>query len=396
MDSAAFSSDVTVSPQLLDRARALFPLMREHARRADDERHLVPEMVSAFTDAGIIRTVIPRRWGGYELGLTDVLTLTIEVARGSGSMGWVGSFWADHPHWLGMFRDEAQRDVWQAGPDVRIATSFVPAGRAVAVPGGWELSGHWAWASGVAHSEWIMLGGLVPVGEDAPPEVRLFLVPTSAVSIEDTWYSAGLRGSGSDDVTAEAVVVPEHRTLVMASVREGVAPGSEVNTGPIFRAPLMTHAGYAMIAPAIGIARGMIDDWCTSAKAKSHSYTRDQVALALPMQLCVAESSALVDVAELLVRRCLARVDSGEVLTMDDRIRHRRDMSFAMLQVSRAVDGLMQMAGASALRDESPLQRAWRDVRAIGSHVMLNFNAAGENYGRAAMGLPLNPRDPFF
>jgi 3-hydroxy-9,10-secoandrosta-1,3,5(10)-triene-9,17-dione monooxygenase len=140
----------------------------------------------------------------------------------------------------------------------------------------------------------------------------------------------------------------------------------------------------------------MIDDWCASAKAKAHSYTREQVAVALPMQLCVAESAVLVDTAELLVRQCLARVESGEVLTLDDRVRHRRDISFAMLQVSRAVDGLMQMAGASALRDESPLQRAWRDVRAIGSHVMLNFNAAGENFGRTAMGLPLNPRDPFF
>ena len=396
MLTAASPDVVRARSQLLDRARGLFPLMREHARRADDERHLLPEMVAAFTEAGIIRTVIPRRWGGYELALTDVLAVTIEVARGSGSMGWVGAFWADHPHWLGMFADEAQRDVWQAGPDVRIATSFVPAGRVVAAPGGWHLSGHWAWASGAAHSSWIMLGGLVPGGEDEPPEARLFLVPTSAVSIEDTWYSAGLRGSGSDDVTAAEVFVPEHRTLAMASVREGTAPGVEVNPGPIFRAPLMTHAGYAMIAPAIGIARGMIDDWCASAKAKAHSYTREQVAVALPMQLCVAESAVLVDTAELLVRQCLARVESGEVLTLDDRVRHRRDISFAMLQVSRAVDGLMQMAGASALRDESPLQRAWRDVRAIGSHVMLNFNAAGENFGRTAMGLPLNPRDPFF
>jgi alkylation response protein AidB-like acyl-CoA dehydrogenase len=396
MTSLAVPGADSGSPDLLDRARALYPLLREHARRADEERHLPREMVDAFTAAGIIRTVVPRRFGGYELGLSDALGLTIEVGRGCGSMGWVGSFWADHPHWVGMFPEQAQSDVWQAGPDVRIATSFVPAGRVVAAPGGWRLSGHWAWASGVGHSAWIMLGGLVPAGEGEPPEARLFLVPTAEVAIDDTWYSAGLRGSGSDDVRADDIFVPVHRTLVMESVREGTAPGAAVNTGPIFRAPLMTHAGYAMIAPAIGIARGMIEDWCESAKAKAHSYTREQVAGALPMQLCVAESAALVDVAELLVRRCLARVESGEPLTIDDRVRHRRDISFAMLQVSRAVDSLMQMAGASALRDESPLQRAWRDVRAIGSHVMLNFNAAAENYGRTAMALPLNPRDPFF
>jgi 3-hydroxy-9,10-secoandrosta-1,3,5(10)-triene-9,17-dione monooxygenase len=258
------------------------------------------------------------------------------------------------------------------------------------------LSGEWAWASGSGHSAWILLGAMVPQGDDKPPQNRLFMVPASDFSVVDTWFSAGLRGTGSDNVVVDNVFVPEHRTLSMEAVREGRAPGALAHPTPILTAPLMTHAGFAMIAPALGIARGVIEDWEKSARAKAHSYTREQVAAAIPMQLRLAESTARVDCAELTVRHCLERVQSGEALTLEDRVRNRRDISFAMLMVTRAVQDLMQMAGASAMRDESPIQRGWRDVSAVSSHVMLNFNAAAENYGRMALGLPLNPKDPFF
>jgi len=380
---------------LVAQARGLYDFMRERAMQAENERHLLPEMVAAFTDAGLVRTLVPTRWGGAGLGLTDALDVTIEVARAYGSIGWVGSFWSDHPHWIGFYPEAAQHEVWADGPDARVATSFVPVGKVTPTGGGFLLSGEWSWASGVGFSSWVMLGGMVP-HEDAPPELRLFLVPTSEVTIVDTWYSAGLRGTGSDDVIAENVFVPEHRTLVMESVREGNSPGSTVNRDPHFRAPLMTHAGYAMVGPAIGIARGVIDDWTANARSKAHSYTREQVAATTPMQLQLAQSAALVDTAELLVRSCLERVQSDRELGLEDRVRHRRDISFAARLLTRAVDELIQTSGASAMRDENPIQRGWRDVRTIALHVMLNFTAAAENYGRFALGLPLNPRDPFF
>ncbi len=392
------SSSLTPSApaaDLVERARGLFGFMRERARRTDDERHLLPEMVEAFTHAGLVRTLVPTRYGGEGLALTDAMDVTIEVAKAYGSMGWVGSFWSDHPHWVGFYPEEAQNEVWADGPDARIATSFVPVGKVEPRDGGFLLSGEWSWASGVGFSSWVMLGGLVP-RDGGGPQNRLFLVPVSEVTVDDTWFSAGLRGSGSDNVVADRVFVPEHRTLVMEAVREGRAPGAAVNADPHFRAPLMTHAGYAMVGPAIGIARGVIDDWAQSARAKAHSYTREQLAAALPMQMQLAESAALVDTAEMLVRGCLDRVQSGDSLQVEDRVRHRRDISFSARLLTRAVDDLMQSAGASALRDESPIQRGWRDVRTIACHVMLNFNAAAENYGRLALGLPLNPRDPFF
>jgi alkylation response protein AidB-like acyl-CoA dehydrogenase len=158
----------------------------------------------------------------------------------------------------------------------------------------------------------------------------------------------------------------------------------------------MSHGGHAMVSPGIGIARGMTEAWRDHVRAKSHSHTQEQVAAAIPMQLTLAEAEVRIDTAEMLLRRALALVDSGAEISLPDRVRNRRDITYASRILVRAAEDLMQMAGASALRDESPIQRGWRDVRAISSHVFCNFNAAAENYGRLAFGFALNPRDPFF
>ena len=379
----------------VDRARELFPLLRDLARRAEDERHLPPEMVAAVVEAGLVRALVPRRWGGDELDLTTHMEIAIELGRAYGSAAWVSSFLIDHAFILAHFGEQSQRDVWESdGPDALIATSFVPVGRVQAADGGWRLSGDWAWASGAGHAGWLMLGGMVPA--DQHPQYRLFLVPAADVTVEDTWYSAGLRGSGSDNVRAREVFVPEHRTVAMDTLRDAHSPGALVNPAPIYNQPFMSYGGHAMVAPAIGIARGVVDAWRDHVRSKAHSYTREQVAAAIPMQLCLAEAEARIDCAELLLRRCLALVDSGARITLEQRVRNRRDITYASRLLVRAVEDLMQHAGASALRDESPIQRGWRDVRAISSHVFCNFGAAAENYGRQAFGFPLNPNDPFF
>ena len=241
-----------------------------------------------------------------------------------------------------------------------------------------------------------MLGGLIPPEQgDGAPEYRLFLVPTSELTIVDTWYSAGLRGSGSDNVVAKDVFVPDHRTVVMETLRDGHSPGSETNTDPIFRRPFMAYAGHAMVAPAIGIARGVLEAWQEHVRSKAHSYTQAQVAAAIPMQMALAKAAVQIDIAEMLVRRCLAMVESDAEITLADRVRNRRDITYSTRLLVEAVNDLIQVAGASALRDESPIQRGWRDVRAIACHVFCNFNAAAETYGRLALGFPLDPRDPF-
>jgi alkylation response protein AidB-like acyl-CoA dehydrogenase len=238
-----------------------------------------------------------------------------------------------------------------------------------------------------------MLGGVVNI--DGDHQFRLFLLPTSDIEIVDTWYSAGLTASGSDNVVVRDVFVPEHRTLYMQPVIEGEAGGAAQFKSPMYHKPLMTYGGSAMVAPAIGIARGVVEAWQDHVRSKANSYTQEQVAGAIPMQLTLAESATKIDCADLLLRRALEMAESDHEVTLEDRVRNRRDITYSTRLLVSAVNDLMGMAGASALRSESPIQRGWRDVRAISCHIFCNFNAAGENYGRMAFGFPLNPRDPF-
>jgi 3-hydroxy-9,10-secoandrosta-1,3,5(10)-triene-9,17-dione monooxygenase len=395
--SAAPMTPPTSTEDAVERARSLFGSIRERARETDDARHVPRELVDAFVETGLVRTLIPTRWGGTELGLLAHFDVSIEIAKAAGSMGWISSFFMAHSFFLAHFPEQAQADVWnQDGPDALIGTSFAPVGRVTPADGGWKLSGDWAWASGIEHCTWIMLGGVVPGPDGGAPEYRLFLLPTSEIEIVDTWYSAGLRGSGSDNVVVDDVFVPEHRTMAMEGMREGRSPGAEIHANPLYHRPQMSYDGSPMVAPAIGVARGVVDAWQDHVRSKSHSYTQEQIAAAIPMQLCLAESATQIDCADMLVRRALTQVESDATITLEDRVRNRRDITYATRLLVKAVNELMAMAGASALRDDSPIQRGWRDVRAISSHVFCNFNAAGENYGRMAFGSPLNPRDPFF
>ena len=228
------------------------------------------------------------------------------------------------------------------------------------------------------------------------PHLRLFLVPKSDFTVNDTWHNSGLAATGSDNIVAADAFVPEHRTVDIAQLREGHSPGAELNANRIYGVPLIAIASYALLTPAIGAARGGLQSWLDTARAKVHSYTGEQISAGAPIQIRLAHVAAQIDAAELLARRCILAVSGPGSVEMDIRVRNRRDWTAAMRMLVAAMDDLIQVAGAGGMLLSSPVQRAWRDVHTISSHVTMNFEAAGENYGRQALGLPLNPRDPFF
>lgn len=382
--------------ELVGRARALFPLIRDGAVRAEADRHIPDSWVAAYTDAGLLRTLVPRRWGGYELDFSDAMDIGIEIGRANGSAGWVLTYYTDHNYLVALWPELAQGEVWGAGPDTKVATSFVPHGTVTAVEGGYRLTGDWPWGSGVGHADWVILGGLVFPEDGGHPHLRLFLLPRSDFTVDDTWYNSGLAATGSDNVVVADAFVPEHRTVDIAQLREGESPGVALHSNPIYRVPLIAIASYALLTPAIGAARGGLQSWLETARAKVHSYTGEQISAGAPIQIRLAHVAAQIDAAELLARRCILAVSGPASVEMDIRVRNRRDWTAAMRMLVAAMDDLIQVAGAGGMLLSSPVQRAWRDVHTISSHVTMNFEAAGENYGRRALGLPLNPRDPFF
>jgi 3-hydroxy-9,10-secoandrosta-1,3,5(10)-triene-9,17-dione monooxygenase len=396
--TAAASENIPTADELIARARALAPKLRERAVQAERERNIPQESVDEFIAAGLIHTLQPKRWGGYEHDHEVAFNIAVELGKSTcGSSAWCLNYLADHACMLALFPEEAQHDVWSRDNAACIATSAAPTGKVTAVSGGYRLDGRWSWCSGLRHSQWIMIGGLVQRAGEEHPDMRLYLVPVTDLKQDDTWYCAGLRGSGSNTSVLDNVFVPEHRSVSFSTLREGRSPGSQLNTNPIYRAPFIAVHSYALLAPVLGLARGGYADFAEWTRKRYLTYTQLNIAQHVPVQIRVAEIAAQIDAAELLARRALAlaRADYAG-MSLETRTLLRRDFTYAVRSIREAMDDLVKISGSSGLLDDNPVQRCWRDVHAISSHVVMNWDVPAENFGRIEFGLGLNPAYPMF
>jgi 3-hydroxy-9,10-secoandrosta-1,3,5(10)-triene-9,17-dione monooxygenase len=395
---AAETGQIPSPDELMARAKALAPRLRERAVRAERDRNLPPESIREYIDADLVRTLMPKRWRGYEHDHEVQFNIAIELGRSTcGSSAWVLNYFTDHACILAHFPEEAQHDVWRDGPDACISTTAAPTGKAEVAPGGYRLNGKWSWSSGIRYAQWVMIGGLVFREGEHHPDMRLMLVPTSDVTILDTWYCAGLRGSGSHTVQADNLFVPEHRTVSFSTLRDAHSPGSRLNTNPMYRTPFIAVHTYALLAPALGVARGAYEEFTEWTKKRYLTYTQLAIAQHVPVQIKIAEIGAQIDAAELLARRCLATARADYTgMSIETRTLLRRDFTYAMKTLVEAMEALVRISGSSGLLDDNPVQRAWRDVHAIGSHVVMNWDVPAENYGRMQFGLGLNEAYPMF
>jgi len=389
---------IPTADELVARARALAPKLRERAVKAERDRDIPRESVEEFIDAGLIHTLQPKRWGGYEHDHEVAFDIAVELGKSTcGSSAWCLNYFSDHACILAHFPEEAQHDVWSRDKAACIATSAAPTGKVSVAPGGYRLDGRWSWCSGLKHSQWIMIGGLVfREGEDHP-DMRLYLVPVSQVKQEDTWYCAGLRGSGSHTSVLDGVFVPEHRSVSFSTLRDACSPGSQVNDNPIYRTPFIAVHTYALLAPALGLARGGYADFVQWTRQRYLTYTQLAIAQHVPVQIKVAEIAAQIDAAELLARRALATARKDYTgMSIETRTLLRRDFTYALQMLRQAMDDLIKISGSSGLMDGNTVQRCWRDVHAISSHVVMNWDVPAENFGRTELGLGLNPNYPMF
>ncbi|WP_437806493.1 acyl-CoA dehydrogenase family protein [Sorangium sp. So ce1078] len=383
--------------EAVERARAMAGDVRARAAEAEALRRMPEATIRGFIDAGLVRLLTPRAFGGHELSLEAFADVTMEIARADGSSGWCFSFLNIHSWLLATFPVEAQRDVWLENPDAALANVNVPAGKVVREEGGYRLSGDWPWASGIHHCDWAMLAGVVPPepgAEGGPPDVRLFLVPRADWDIRDTWHVSGQRGTGSHNVVVKDRLVPQHRTARMAELSGGQSPGAAFHENPLYRLPVITALASSLVASILGTSQGAYRRWCAATRDRCTMYSREQVASLSHQQIRLAEIAVEIDAAELVFRRALDTVRSGGPLSTEQRVRTRRDYAYSAVLCLRAVERIFNASGGGAHYESSPIQRDWRDVHTMAAHAGINFDAAAENFGRMALGLPLNPKDP--
>ncbi|WP_458756862.1 acyl-CoA dehydrogenase family protein [Afipia sp. TerB] len=380
--------------EMLDRARALVPALRERAAITEEKRTLPAETERELHDAGLFRILQPKRVGGSELDYVALVDFADVVALADASVAWNLTNLASH-HWmLGMFDRRAQEEIWNESPDTLIASSFIfPAGRARKTKGGYILSGRWPFSSGVNSSTWNMLAGIVSSDDEADGvEYRVFLLKKADYRIIDTWTSTGLKGTGSNDVEAKEVFVPEHMTLAVRDVAGGPTPGSAVNPSPLYALPVFSLFPYVLSGAALGNAQACLDDYVGNARHRASTYNRAKLGDLQTTQIKVAEASAKIDSSRLIMRRtcieAMADARRGVVPDMPEKTKYRRDGAYSVNLCTEAVSLLFAASGARGLYTTGALQRQFRDAHAINAHIAFNFDAAGTNYGRVALDLP--------
>ena len=373
--------------EAIRRARSIVPALRERAQKCEEARGLLPENEKLLHQTGLFRFHQPRSFGGMELPFLAVVDIVAELARGCPSTAWnVGNLGCHH--WiLGYYEPETQHELWDANPDVLIASSIaLAAGRGKRVDGGFAVSGKWPFSSGVDNSDWNMLAVTVYEHEKAV-DWRLCLVPKSDYQVIDTWYAMGMVGTGSKDIEVKEVFVPERRALALARCRGGLEhPGAKLNAGPLFRVPIVASAGHPLSATALGTAEGAYEHVRDVFLKRIGTYTGAKVSDFQAVQVKLARARCLIDSARYLMRESARMFQENDSLDVETKLRLRAQNAFAVSQSREAVETLWSFYGANAIYTRDPLQRYLRDVQAASQHFSFNFDIAGAAFGTAALG----------
>ncbi len=393
MDTVVATQERPEVSELLSRAREIAGLARERARETEAARRVSEDMVARMHRADLFRVMQPKAYGGFEYGFEVFAQIEAILASGCGSTGWVYGLLASHQWLIGCFSEAAQDEVW-SDPTALAAGTYAPVLRAVAVDGGYRVTGTGTFCSGCDNAQWQLLGGLIPQA-DGPPQPGLFLFRTADITIDDTWHTMGLCGTGSKSIVANDVFVPHHRVVPFSELANAEAPGMRAHSNPLFKQSFLAVLPVTIVAPVLGMAEGALAAFLDMAKVRT---TRGAVAGGnrrmaelTTIQLRVAEAVASIDAAKLIMFRDLAEAfamaSRGEAVSVDVRIRNRRDQAFCARLLIGAIDALFLAAGGHGLYLDHPIQRFWRDAHAAGSHISLNWDSSGSMYGQYMLGL---------
>ena len=392
-DTSQQSSHRPSVSELLKRARAIADVARERALETEAARRVSDEMIARIRQAGLFKIMQPLAYGGYEYGFDVFAQVQAAIASGCGSTGWVYGLLASQQWLIACFSAEAQDEIWH-DRDALSTGTYAPVAQAVAVDGGYRVSGAGSFCSGCDNVQWQFLGGMIPQA-DGPPKPGFFVLRNADITIDDNWRTMGLAGSGSKTIVADGAFVPAHRAVTFAELLNATAPGMRASANPLYKQSFLAVLPIAIMTPVVGMAEGALAAFLDMAKVRT---TRGAVAGGnrkmaelTTVQLRAAEAAACIDAAKLLLFRDLAEAYDmaarGEAVSMDVRLRNRRDQAFCVRLSLQAIDALFLAAGGQGLFLDHPLQRFWRDGHAAGAHISLNWDSAGSMFGQYLLGL---------
>ena len=377
-------ADQVLAPEeLLLRASQLVPLLKERAARTEELRRIPDDTVQDLLSSKLHLIGVPQLFGGLDVNYGLMLEVGALLGTGCASTSWCYSIWSAHSWLVGYWPLEAQEEVFGNSPDI-LTSSSLNAGKSAMekTTSGFRLSGRWEFSSGCDAAQWVMVGTDVPEG-------RVWvLVPRSDYEIVDTWFVSGLKGTGSKDIVIKDLFVPQHRILDRDRGGDEERNGWEIHQQDRYRLPLLVLLGWDLVAPMIGIAQGMIEEFTAGLTGTSGpGRTADSDAV----QSRLSQASGELDAARALMRSDLRetfeKAQKGETPTTLERSRFRRDKAFIAQLCLSSVNRLFEFSGGHGIFDSESLQRYHRDIQAAVRRDGFIMEIGGLQYGRVALGL---------
>jgi 3-hydroxy-9,10-secoandrosta-1,3,5(10)-triene-9,17-dione monooxygenase len=383
-------SQVTLK-EATERARALIPLLQEHAAIADEQRSMPAPIEAELHRTGLLRFLQPRNWGGMELEFVAWVDIPEMLARGDCSVAWNVANLASHHRTLSVFSEQAQRDVWEDNPDALIASGIAyQFGRAHKVDGGFILSGQWPFCSGVIGAGWHILAAIVMEG-DKPVDWVQCLVPEGKYEIIDDWHTMGMRGTGSCTCKTDNLFVPEHRVESMAISRAGHRyRGIDANSNPMYRIPTSAYGASGLAGCVVGGAQAALERMVEWIEIRSTNYTGSKMRNFQNVQHRIGLASAKIDAARLILRTdCIEigqKITESLEVSVETKLRVKRNICLSARMSVEAIETLYEMAGANGIYDSSPMQRIYRDVKAASAHIHFSTDMQMTTWGNFTLG----------
>ena len=375
---------------LFEQASALVPSLADREAAATAARDIPPETIDDYHRTGILRVLQPRRFGGHQAPFGLFSRIVEKLADGCASSAWVYAVLGEHQWIIGCMPEPAQVDVWGDDPRAVASSSLAPRETAQRTTGGWRLSGRFPFSSGSRHAQWAIIGARCP---DAADNIatRYLLVPMREIEIIDDWHVLGLRATGSRTLSLHDVFVPAHRTVALRDLYDGTTPGARVHPDyDLLRAPRGFLVAFSLTPVGFALGRRALALTAEGLRARLSRGMR-QVADSEVVQLQLGEAAAAIEVANLVLHarreEAMAIVRSGRVITAADILRNRRDITYALHELRRGVDRLVEINGARTVYDNDRLQMLVRDIHAITTHYTVSRQAAMVPYGRLLLGL---------
>ena len=376
-------------------AAELRPLLGRNAGQAEGDRRLPQENIEALEAANLFRLMTPRRWNGYGIPLATAMSAHAELAKGCASTAWVTMIIGACMWLASLLPDRGQEEIFQSPAGSRIAGVISPTIRGRRVAGGMRVSGKNGFASGCWHASWAVLCYLV---EDAAHHVVdqvIGFVPMSEVEIEDTWFVAGMRGTGSNTLVAKDLFIPDHRIFPLKPAIEGDYPRPEHSRETSDRWTLGPVLALILLGPIVGAAKALLEEVVEGSRKRGITYTTySRQADSAVVQQQIAEAALKIDSAWLHVMRAASDIDdaaaAGKRLDYLTRARIRGECGYVAKLAREAVDSLVSVGGASGFAEANPIQRMWRDINVASRHGMLSTAPDLETYGRALLGVKGN------